>query len=200
MAEGTSGKLRRRVKSETGSLQSEEKSEEESKFEDSQNIVQDPSFNKEQRKKWLVGSYWLTRIVFIRALGSIYCKSAVCYCVVQNRFLLLLSLVVAFLIALHQNKQLIGIKGLLPANLYLQRVRENVLKHSGSTSYLNLLDTVPTLFWWVPNDYIDSALDCMAYIGLSLSAILVIAGSGNVIIFASLWTLYHSISNVGQSW
>ena len=83
MAEGTSGKLRRRVKSETRSLQSEEKSEEESKFEDSQNIVQDPSFNKEQRKKWLVGSYWLTRTVFIRALGSIYCKSAVCYCVVR---------------------------------------------------------------------------------------------------------------------
>lgn len=180
MAEGTSGKLRRRVKSETGSLQSEEKSEEESKYEDSQNIVQDPSFNKEQRKEWLVGSYWLTRIVFIRALGSIY--------------------FVAFLIALHQNKQLIGTKGLLPANLFLQRVRENVLKHSGSTSYLNLLDTVPTLLWWVPNDYLDSALDCTAYIGLSLSAILVIAGSGNVIIFASLWTLYHSISNVGQRW
>ena len=46
------------------------------------------------------GSYWLTRIVFLRFLAFIY--------------------LVAFLVSYHQNKELIGDRGLSPARLYLR--------------------------------------------------------------------------------
>ena len=46
------------------------------------------------------GSYWLTRIVFLRFLAFIY--------------------LVAFLVSYHQNKELIGDRGLTPARLYLR--------------------------------------------------------------------------------
>ena len=45
------------------------------------------------------GTYWLTRVVFLRYLGFIY--------------------LVAFLISFHQNKELIGSRGLTPASTYL---------------------------------------------------------------------------------
>ena len=45
------------------------------------------------------GTYWLTRVLFLRYLGFIY--------------------LVAFLISFHQNKELIGSRGLTPANNYL---------------------------------------------------------------------------------
>ena len=44
------------------------------------------------------------------------------------------------------------------------------------------------------------ALDCIACTGLALSAVLVVLGAGNVIIFTALWVLYHSLVNVGQRW
>lgn len=28
----------------------------------------------DKNKQWLSGSYWLVRVLFIRALGAIYCK------------------------------------------------------------------------------------------------------------------------------
>ena len=46
------------------------------------------------------GSYWLTRVVFLRFLAFIY--------------------LVAFLVSYHQNKELIGDRGLTPARLYLR--------------------------------------------------------------------------------
>ena len=45
------------------------------------------------------GTYWLTRVLFLRYLGFIY--------------------LVAFLISFHQNKELIGSRGLTPASNYL---------------------------------------------------------------------------------
>ena len=45
------------------------------------------------------GTYWLTRVLFLRYLGFIY--------------------LVAFLISFHQNKELIGSRGLTPASTYL---------------------------------------------------------------------------------
>lgn len=54
--------------------------------------------------------------------------------------------------------------------------------------------------WWVPEEDTDTALDSIAYGGLALSAILVVLGAGNVVIFTGLWILYHSLVNVGQRW
>lgn len=106
-------------------------------------------------------------------------------------------LVVAFLIALNQNKQLIGSRGLLPANLYLHRLRS----HYNTSSYLSLLNTAPTLFWWASApDQLDLVLDLTAYTGLALSMILVVIGAGNMVIFTILWILYQSLCNIGQQW
>ena len=46
----------------------------------------------------------------------------------------------------------------------------------------------------------DLAFDCIAWSGLALSAALVVLGSGNAVIFAVLWVLYHSLVNIGQRW
>ena len=46
------------------------------------------------------GSYWLTRVLFLRFLGFIY--------------------LIAFLVSYNQNKELIGDRGLTPARLYLR--------------------------------------------------------------------------------
>ena len=54
------------------------------------------------------GSYWLTRVVFLRFLAFIY--------------------LVAFAVSYHQNKELIGDRGLTPARLYLRRVVTKKIK------------------------------------------------------------------------
>lgn len=62
------------------------------------------------------------------------------------------------------------------------------------------MSAVPTLLWWVREEDTDVALDCIASAGLALSAILVITGAGNLVIFTILWALYHSVVNIGQRW
>ena len=57
------------------------------------------------QKSDLRKSFWLTRIVFLRGLAFIY--------------------FVAFSVSFNQNKELIGDNGLLPAKLYLSRIKEN---------------------------------------------------------------------------
>ena len=104
--------------------------------------------------------------------------------------------VVAFLVALYQNKQLLGRNGLLPIHLYLQRIRENLRTDSPWT----LVSISPTLFWWIPEEYVDVSLDAMATVGLAISGTMVFIGAGNVLLFFVLWVLYHSLSNVGQRW
>ena len=71
---------------------------------------------------------------------------------------------------------------------------------SNSTPSLEALGAAPTLLWWVPREHIGFALDAIAYAGLGLSAILVVLGAGNAVIFVTLWALYHSLVNVGQRW
>ncbi|KAL4231529.1 Lipase maturation factor 1 [Mactra antiquata] len=122
------------------------------------------------------GSYWLTRILLLRYLGFIY--------------------FVAFLVALHQNKQLLGSKGLLPANLYLN----NVKKQSGGIN-LSTFTSVPSLIWLFDYEQnLDDILDYLAYGGLTLSTFLIINGGANWFIMFALWILYHSIVNIGQRW
>ncbi|KAK3606108.1 hypothetical protein CHS0354_006472 [Potamilus streckersoni] len=122
------------------------------------------------------GTYWLTRIVILRYLGFIYC--------------------VAFLVALNQNRSLLGINGLLPAHKYLNKI---------GTSYgginLETFMAAPTLLWLFDYEkYLDNLLDCIAYGGLALSGFLIINGGANWIVMLTLWVLYHSLVNVGQRW
>ncbi|XP_074641578.1 lipase maturation factor 1-like [Tubulanus polymorphus] len=121
------------------------------------------------------GSYWLTRIVFLRSLSFIY--------------------FIAFLVGLHQNKQLIGKNGLLPADTYL----ENIKSREGLP--WKSFATVPTLMWFVDyRNHLDWWLDGFAYSGLALSAFVFWNGGANIIIMLCLWILYHTIANVGQRW
>src|SRR5881397_2647136 len=121
---------------------------------------------------WLgAPDYWLTRFVFERALGAIY--------------------LIAFLVAVNQFRPLLGERGLLPAPEFIRAVP---------------FRASPTLFHLV--GYSDRRLLIVAWagVGLSVSAILgLLDGVGytvpfaSLVLFASLWVLYLSIVNVGQT-
>jgi hypothetical protein len=128
----------------------------------------------------LKNSFWLTRVVFLRALAFIY--------------------FVAFLVSFDQNKELIGDNGLLPANLYLSRINGSFSGDQKHSKW-QLFAQIPTLFWFLDSwDKLDHILDLTALTGMILSLIIFIKGAGNVVILGSLWIMYHSIVNVGQSW
>ncbi|XP_054763837.2 lipase maturation factor 1-like [Lytechinus pictus] len=125
-------------------------------------------------------SYWLTRIVFLRSLSFVY--------------------FVAFLVALHQNRALLGQKGLLPTSLYLDRIRNYVKAPSGQVNP-EAVNFAPTLLWFVDLDqYLDWWLDALAYCGLVLSGLVLVLGCSNMLIMMGLWVLYHSLVNIGQRW
>jgi len=124
----------------------------------------------------LKDSYWLTRIVFLRSLAFIY--------------------FVAFLVALDQNKQLLGRNGLLPTDKYIARIKN----HYKTSNSFQLFSNVPTLLLFIDEQNIDTWLDMIGYCGLILSAIVLIGGAANVFIMTALWLLYHSIVNIGQRW
>ncbi|XP_046372084.2 lipase maturation factor 1-like isoform X1 [Haliotis rufescens] len=122
------------------------------------------------------GTFWLTRIVLLRYIGFIY--------------------FVAFLVALHQNKQLIGKDGLLPANKYLNNIKNRV----GGIKQ-DMFIQCPSIIWLFNyNTHLDQILDSLAYTGLALSLFLVIRGAANWFIMLALWVIYHSIVSVGQQW
>ncbi|KAK6174133.1 hypothetical protein SNE40_017466 [Patella caerulea] len=127
-------------------------------------------------KQLAPGSYWLTRIVMLRYLGFIY--------------------FVAFLVALHQNKPLLGLKGLLPVD----KVLDNIKERTNGDPWI-MVNHVPSVLWWF--DYrnnLDVLLDGLAYSGIILSVFLMVRGAANWFIMAALWILYQSIVNVGQRW
>lgn len=97
---------------------------------------------------------------------------------------------IAFLVAIHQVVPLIGEHGLLPVDLFLQRVTE----HFGSSGAG--FRRLPSLFWFIHG---DTALQTVAWIGFLLSCV-VLAGFANAIILAVLWILYMSLVHVGQEW
>ena len=85
----------------------------------------------------LVGSFWFTRVVFLRALSFIY--------------------FVAFAVALNQNKELVGDNGLLPVKLFLQRIKAQI---SGKGERFL---AAPTVLWLAdPWDNVDDKLDWIA--------------------------------------
>jgi hypothetical protein len=115
-------------------------------------------------------SYWLTRFVMLRLLGFVYA--------------------VAFFVAAKQILPLIGSHGLLPVDLFLERV-ENSLG-SPTAGFVRL----PSLFWFAHS---DAVLQLAAWAGFALSC-LVLAGYANAIVMAVLWALYMSFVHVGQDW
>ncbi|KAM6114267.1 lipase maturation factor 1 [Pterocles gutturalis] len=122
------------------------------------------------------GTFWLTRIVLLRSIALLY--------------------FVAFLVAYHQNKELIGEKGLLPCKLYLQ----NVKKYFKGKINLDALSYAPTIIWFLDWSDMDSTLDCLSLLGLATSAFVLITGCANMVLMAVLWGLYLSLVNVGQIW
>jgi hypothetical protein len=115
-------------------------------------------------------SYWLTRFVMLRLLGCVYA--------------------VAFLVAAEQILPLIGSHGLLPVDLFLERVQNAV--GSPVAGFVRL----PSLFWFAHS---DTVLQLAAWAGFSLSCV-VVSGYANVIVMAALWALYMSFVHVGQDW
>ncbi|XP_032316499.1 lipase maturation factor 1 isoform X3 [Camelus ferus] len=122
------------------------------------------------------GTFWLTRIVLLRALAFVYC--------------------VAFLVALHQNKQLIGDRGLLPCSTYLRSVQRHF---RGQVSW-DAVSYAPTILWLLDWSHMDSNLDALALLGLGISSFILVFGCANMILMAALWVLYMSLVNVGQIW
>ncbi|XP_052703291.1 lipase maturation factor 1-like [Crassostrea angulata] len=132
--------------------------------------------DKKTEKTLETNTFWLTRIVLLRYIGFIY--------------------FVAFLVALHQNKELCGQHGLIPAQKFLKRIQT---ESKGST--LELFTRIPSLVWLI--DYensLDRFLDYTAWAGLALSLFVIVVGGANWFIMLALWTLYHSIVNVGSTW
>ncbi|CAL4061392.1 unnamed protein product, partial [Meganyctiphanes norvegica] len=143
---------------------------------ESKTIKDDEIYEEEKTTEIAPNTYWLTRIVFLRAIAFIY--------------------FVAFLIAFQQNKQLIGDNGLLPLKIHMQDMKKNIGKN-----WLDKLYAAPTLFWFAePWNNIDIWLDIMAGLGLVLSSLVIITGAANVFIILTMWILYHSIIAVGQRW
>src|SRR5476651_537606 len=114
--------------------------------------------------------YHLTRFLLLRLLGLVY--------------------FFAFLAAANQLVPLIGHRGLLPADLYLERLGD----HFGSP-FAGFLQ-IPSLFWIGDS---DPSLQIVSWIGLALS-LAVLLGYANAIVMLLLWILYSSIVNVGQLW
>ncbi|RNI38201.1 lipase maturation factor family protein [Hanamia caeni] len=115
-------------------------------------------------------SYWLTRFLILRLLGIVYA--------------------VAFLVAINQIVPLIGSHGLLPVEIYLDRVRTGL--GSGLAGFLRL----PSLFWFIHS---DTALLVIAWLGFLLSIVL-IAGFANAPLMTILWFFYMSFVHIGQEW
>ncbi|XP_039102753.1 lipase maturation factor 1 [Hyaena hyaena] len=122
------------------------------------------------------GTFWLTRIVLLRALAFIY--------------------FVAFLVALQQNKPLIGDRGLLPCRAYLESVR----RYFRGRGAWDAVSYAPTVLWLLDWSRMDANLDALALLGLGASSFVLVTGCANMALMAALWVLYMSLVSVGQVW
>ena len=125
-------------------------------------------------------------------LKSIYRGLYSCSC----SFCLLFLPVVAFLVAFHQNKQLIGDRGLLPCRVYLRSVQQHF---RGQVSW-ETVSYAPTVLWLLDWSHMDFNLDALALLGLGISSFILVSGCANMVLMAALWVLYTSLVNVGQIW
>ena len=116
-----------------------------------------------------VGFEW-SGFVFLRALGLIYA--------------------VAFLMLINDVIPLIGKEGLLPAELFLERI------HSHLGDWEHAFWEIPSLFHFACS---DDLLLLWSWVGFVLS-LCVVFGLANIPILLSLWFLYFSFVSVGQRW
>lgn len=113
------------------------------------------------------GEYWWARFLFQRGLAVIY--------------------LVAFLVALHQFRPLLGETGLLPVPQFLKAIHFN---------------QAPSIFHFL---YSDRFLLIVVWIGIALSFFALIGMSerfswwASALVWGCLWVLYLSIVNVGQT-
>lgn len=114
-------------------------------------------------------TYHLTRLVILRLLGLVY--------------------LVAFLIVIDQGPALIGEQGLLPTQVWLDRL----VAHFGDAG--SAQGRYPTLFLWTGMS--DGLLLALGWTGALLSAA-VLLGLSNGLVLLLLWAIYLSITNVGQ--
>ena len=109
---------------------------------------------------------------------------------VLSRWLFLKLLAVVYFIAfgslLPQIHGLIGVEGLLPIHLYLQRAFELW----GTEAYYQL----PTLLWVYPS---DALLTSLCWLGVILSTV-ALTSIAPIPIFGMLWVLYLSLTIAGQ--
>ena len=109
---------------------------------------------------------------------------------VLSRWLFLKLLAVIYFIAfgslLPQIHGLIGVEGLLPIHLYLQRAFELW----GTEAYYQL----PTLLWVYPS---DALLTSLCWLGVILSTV-ALTSIAPIPIFGMLWVLYLSLTIAGQ--
>ena len=101
--------------------------------------------------------------------------------------LLGLTYLVAFVSLAVQVTGLVGADGILPANLYLDRVREGY----GGQAYR----LFPTLLWLSSSDL---ALRALCWLGAAFATLL-IAGIAPVCVLPLLWVSYLSLTVVGQT-
>lgn len=148
----------------------------------------------------LKGEYWLTRIVYLRCLG----------------FLCL----VAFTISLLQNEGLIGEDGLTPATLFIDRYQQyfqkNLNQFKVKSPFLQVLEPIttyfeitvdhrivgflnhPTIFWYIVPTTRHIVMTSAA--GCGLSWLVFLRGASNIPMMFTIWLLYFSIVNIGQTW
>ena len=122
--------------------------------------------------RWLWGEheerpeYQFTRWLFLRMLGAVY--------------------LIAFISLWAQIDGLVGSKGILPAQEYLEAVRAQ----SGQERYR----LIPTLYWLNPS---DGFLHLLCGCGTLLS-ILLIFGFAPIYALIGLWAFYLSLTAIGQ--
>ena len=132
-----------------------------------------------ERINRLKGSYWLTRIVYVRFHAFI--------------------LFVAFAVAFTQNEHLIGDNGLTPAKNYIDKLRARItVTESRMDSRFQLFIQHPTIFWFLIAN--TANLNAVAGAGLILASIVFLLGQSNLLLNSLIWVLYISIVQVGQTW
>lgn len=125
-------------------------------------------------------SFWLTRIVVLRALSLVY--------------------FVAFAVAFNQNTALLGDHGLLPASIYLDNLRKQNPAYPEKGMTWAIFNAHPTWLWLAPKGRMDDCLRGTAALGMLMSAAVFFNGGSNVLLQLAQWLLYHSIVTVGQRW
>src|SRR5437667_3051359 len=95
---------------------------------------------------------------------------------------------IAFLVAANQFRALLGTRGLTPAPFFIARVP---FAESPSLFYLHYSDAFVTLLSWI-----GVACAAIAFVGLSER----FGTPVSIAIWGTMWLLYLSIVNVGQTW